>query len=182
MPVTLKSLADTLGIAKSTVIYNAKQLGIYDDIKVVGGRGTRVLTDEQAALLAHAITGTTLTAADLGGSADIGVEDIARMREQVDRAESELAERERQIDALKAEADDLKEQVGKLEAEIAVLRRMREIDQDCIARLMHAWPWKKKEAFEEWKKEIDGWRDRLLPPAPPSAAEVQDKPEYEAGE
>ena len=36
--------------------------------------------------------------------------------------------------------------------------------------------------FEEWKKEIDGWRDRLLPPAPPSAAEVQDKPEYEAGE
>ena len=42
MPVTLKNLADTLGIAKSTVIYNAKQLGIYDDIKVVGGRGTRV--------------------------------------------------------------------------------------------------------------------------------------------
>lgn len=179
MPVTFKELADTLGIAKNTVIYKAQQLGIYDDIKVVGGRGTRVLSDEQAALLAHAISGSTLTAADLGGTSDVDVEEIARMRAQIDRAEDALAERERQIDAMRADADDLREQVRKLEAEIAVLRRMREIDQDCIARLMHAWPWGKRQVFEGWKAEIDRWRDRLLPPAPPIVADAHDEPEVE---
>ena len=176
MPVTIAQLAETLGVSKGTVRNKAEEIGIYSEIRQVGGRGTRVLTDEQASQLAHVISGTTLTAADLGGSADIDIEELARMRSELERAKSEIDDRDRQIIAMEAETEELRGQIRGLEAKIAILRRMREEDQDCIAGLMHAWPWGKRAVFEQWKKSIDQWRDRLLPPGTSSDHGADDVP------
>lgn len=52
---TLNDIAQATGVRKPTVVRRAKELGIYDDLKVVDGRGKLALTAEQASILTDAL-------------------------------------------------------------------------------------------------------------------------------
>lgn len=165
MPTTLAQLAETLDVAKSTVIRNAKRLGIYDEMEQRGTNNTRIVTDEQAVLLAREIKGRTLTAADLGGASDIDVEDIIGFNAEIAELKSALAERDGKITDLTVTIAKKDEEIAQQKAEIAILRRMRQEDQDCIAGLMGAWPWQKRKILADHKREIKDLSAKLLPPA-----------------
>lgn len=52
---TLNDIANATGVRKPTVVRRAKELGIYDQLKVVDGRGKLALTAEQASILTDAL-------------------------------------------------------------------------------------------------------------------------------
>lgn len=53
---TLNDIANATGVRKPTVVRRAKELGIYDQLKVVDGRGKLALTAEQASILTDALS------------------------------------------------------------------------------------------------------------------------------
>ena len=172
MDITLAQVAKASKKSKMTVIRTAQRLGIYDDMAVKGPNNTRVMTDEQALVLGQELAGKAFTVADLGGAADIDLEAVIALNTEIAELKSALAASEKKVDERDAQITDLgvtidkkDAEIERCKAEIAILRRMRQEDQDCIAGLMGAWPWQKRKILADHKREIKDLSAKLLPPA-----------------
>ena len=145
---TLADVAKATGVNKQTVRRRARELGIYDEMKPLDGRGTMVMTAEQASILSDAVVKANPEA--VGAIADAA--DQERTNEMhnalVDALNGTIETQKGLIENLQSQVEqarlDYSAKVSGLEEEIEKLRKENQRLREYAHRLEHAHWWEKR--------------------------------------
>lgn len=140
---TIKDISDLTGVSKGTIKRRAQELGIYDSMRTIGGRGTKVMTAEQAEMLTDAVQRANPHAQR---QVDVTMEAIKTdaeilLREQIDILKARCAELQSSINAERtdrqAEREGYQERIRRLESDLHYA-------QACVSELAAAPWWRKR--------------------------------------
>ena len=152
---TIADVAAATGVNKQTVRRRARELGIYDEMKVTDARGTMVMTAEQASILSDAVmkavpsaietideASSAEKAAEMGSAVVDALRETMKVKDalieaQRSQIEELRSERDRILADADADAEAAREEIGRLNMEVQRLR-------DYARKLEHAHWWEKR--------------------------------------